>query len=119
MIPRTGCYANSDSHLSLTNITLSENEVLNCLRSIDVSKASGPDGIPGRLLKAVAAEITPSLSRVFNLSLSSGKVPSAWKIALITPILKNGDPHVVTNYRHISLIDFIESIGEMYIQSLL
>ena len=70
-------YANSDSHLSLTNITLSENEVLNCLRSIDVSKAGGPVGMPGRLLKAVATEITPSLTKVFNLSLSSGKVPSA------------------------------------------
>ncbi|CAB4026008.1 dynactin subunit 2-like, partial [Paramuricea clavata] len=81
-------YANLDSHTSLTNITLSENEVLNCLQNINVSKASGPDGIPGRLLKAIATEITPSLTKVFNLSLCSGKVPSAWKTALITPILK-------------------------------
>ena len=70
-------YANSDSHLSLTNITLSENEVVNCIRSIDDSKASGPDGMPRRLLKAFATEITPSLTKAFNLSLSSGKVPPA------------------------------------------
>ena len=103
--------------MSLTNITLSENEVLNCLRSIDVLKASGPDAIPGRLLKAVATEITPSLTRVFNLSLSSGKVPSAWKIALITPILKYGDPHVVTNYRPISLLSILSKVLERCIYS--
>ena len=106
--------ANSYSHLSLTNITLSENEVLNCLRSINVSKASGPYGIPGRLLKAVATEITPSLTKLFNLSLSSEKVPSAWKIALITPILKNGDPHVMTNYRPISLLPILSKVLDVY-----
>ncbi|CAB4040147.1 Hypothetical predicted protein, partial [Paramuricea clavata] len=105
-------YANLDSHTSLTNITLSENEVLNRLQNINVSKASGPDGIPGRLLKAIATEITPSLTKVFNLSLCSGKVPSAWKTALITPILKEGNPHVVTNYRPISLLSILSKVLE-------
>ncbi len=101
-----------DPHTTITNIVLSEDEVFNCLQNIDASKGSGLDGIPGRLLKAVAAEITPSLTRVFNLSLCSGRVPSEWKTALITPILKNGDPHITANYRPISLLSILSKVLE-------
>ena len=38
----------------------------------------GPDGISARMLKSVAKTIPSPLTRLFNLSLSSGVVPDSW-----------------------------------------
>ena len=38
------------------------------LKSLDTSKASGPDGIPALLLKECCEEIAPSLCAIFNQS---------------------------------------------------
>jgi hypothetical protein len=35
----------------ISDIELSVEEVSNCLSSLDTSKATGPDGIPARILK--------------------------------------------------------------------
>ena len=62
------------------------NEIMN------KKKACGPENIPGRILKETAREIAPSLCRLFNLSLTLGVFPAAWKRANITPIFKQEDP---------------------------
>ena len=82
------------SNQRLSDIQLTVSEVAAVLENLDPSKASGPDNIPGRLLKGTAREIAPSLCRLFNLSLSLGSVPSSWKRANITPVFKKGDPPV-------------------------
>ena len=43
----------------MTDLIFSEAEVSCVLRSLDSSKATGPDGIPARLLKETADVITP------------------------------------------------------------
>ena len=43
-----------------------------------------------RLLRSSAAAVAPSIARLINLSFSSGKFPSRWKIAKVTPLFKNG-----------------------------
>ena len=43
--------------------------------SIDVSKASGPDQISGRMLKATAATIPAPVTKLFNQSISTGCFP--------------------------------------------
>ena len=70
----------------LSNLHLTASEVENVLNSIDPSKASGPDKIPGRLLNEIAPQIACSLCRLFNLSLSLGMFPDRWKLADVTPV---------------------------------
>ena len=70
-----------------THLLCQEDEVRHMLSSIDVSKASGPDGnryVDGsaRMLKSTAASIAPAVTNQFNLSLRLGRVPSEWKSAL-------------------------------------
>ena len=76
-----------------TEIQLTVAEVAGVLRSLDVNKSSGPDGIPNRLLVNVADEIAPSLCRLFNLSLSLGVIPANWKFANITACLRRMIQH--------------------------
>ena len=70
----------------LTDIELSEDEVLSVLRNLDQNKAQGPDGIPGRLLIETAYQITSSLCQLYNKSLRLGILPSEWKLASVVPV---------------------------------
>ena len=56
-----------------------------------------------------------NLCQIYNLSISHGKVPSAWKCANIVPIYKKGNPNIVSNYRPISLLPVISKILEKII----
>jgi hypothetical protein len=76
------------TELQLSDIVISVDEVTDCLKSLDTSKASGTDGIPSWLLKECAGQIAPSLCDIFNHSLQSGRLPSKWKSANVTPIHK-------------------------------
>ena len=56
----------------------SEQEVYELLTNLDHKKASGPDGISGRMLKGTATSVAPVLTMLFNRSIQTGKLPSAW-----------------------------------------
>ena len=43
--------------MELSEITLSFNEVRDCLSILDTSKATDPDGIPARILKECSEQI--------------------------------------------------------------
>ncbi|CAB4017279.1 Hypothetical predicted protein, partial [Paramuricea clavata] len=93
----------------LSNNELTESEVANVLKSLDPNKAGG---IPNRLLQNVSTEIAPSLCKLFNLSLPQGVVPSEWKLANLSPILKTDDQTLSSNYRPISLLNTISKVLE-------
>ena len=60
------------------------------LEAIKHHKATGPDGIPARLLKDYAFELAPVLSHIYQASLNQGRVPADWKQAWVTPVYKKG-----------------------------
>ena len=96
----------------LNEIIINEHNVLKALKQINPNKASGPDGISGRLLLETADSICKPLSLLFNKSLQSGIFPSEWKKANITPVHKKQDKSVLSNYRPISLLPCIAKIFE-------
>ena len=78
------------------------------LQSLDVKKASL--GLPSKLLQACANEISPSLCRLFNLSLELGTFPEKWKDANLVPIHKCESKTMVSDYRGISPLDVLSKI---------
>ena len=79
---------------------ISENGVFMLLAMIDISKSSGPDKLPGRLLQSLAKEITTVVHYIFTQSLCTGKLPTEANVA---PILKKGSRLQAVNYRPVSL----------------
>ena len=110
--------ANPSSDLG-DEMLCTENEVFHLLSSLDVSKASGPDGISAKMLKYTATSIIPMVTKLFNLSLSSGKLPSQWKHGRIIPVPKNSDATSPTCYRPISLIPIISKVLERHVCNLI
>ena len=87
-------------------------EVQEILQTLDVTKATGPDGISAKLLKETAPEIAPSLCKLFNKTLNTGVFPREWKEANIVPVFKKGDPEHAENYRPISLLSLVSKVLE-------
>ena len=98
---------------TLSNITVTEDEVLRVLNSIDPNKSTGSDNIPPKLLKMTAIIIKSPLTKLFNMSLSQGIFPTSWKEANVLPIFKKkGSTSDPTNYRPISLLPCLSKILE-------
>lgn len=93
-------------------IELSVAEVHQILATLDPNKATGPDEISGKVLKECADELAPSLTKLFNLSLSQGIVPREWKFANVVPVFKKGDKHLTDDYRPISLLSLVSKVLE-------
>ena len=59
--------------------------------------------------------ISVPLSILFNISLSSGKVPTVWKDANVITVFKKDDPSDCRNYRPISLSSTVGKVLEKVI----
>ena len=69
--------------------TLSSTVVHTALSRINARKAAGPDGIPGRVLRACAEQLTGIFTDIFNLSLAQAAVPTCFKATSIVPVPKH------------------------------
>ena len=96
----------------LANIVFSEIDVINVLKGLDVNKGSGPDDIPLKVLRECADELAPSLTTLFNLSMSTCTLPEVWKYSNVVPIHKKGKKCKVDNCRPISLLNSVSKVME-------
>ena len=82
------------------------------LKRLDPSKATGPDGIPARVLQQCASTLSLPLSRLFSLCFRHGVQPSMWKIANVVPIHKRHSRSEARNYRPVSLLSIMSKVME-------
>ena len=101
--------------LNNDNFTFSQvrlSTVQKIVSQLDNSKATGLDGINVRALKSGSPILSFYLTHLFNLSLSTGIVPSCWKKKRVTPVFKKGDSDDVNNYRPISILPITMKVFE-------
>ena len=96
--------------VGIDSIQATESEVLDLVLSLDCTKSAGPDGISPKLLRLAGNMIVPSLTKLFNKSFGSEKVPKLWKEANITPLHKKRNKDDVNNYRPVSLLSCVVKI---------
>jgi hypothetical protein len=78
-----------------------------------MTKSCKLDPIPIWLAKECIDEVIPIMTRIVNLSLSQGLVPSQLKHAVVRPLLKKAglDP-IMKNYRPVSNLSFLSKVLE-------
>ena len=86
---------------------------MNCIiRELKKKQSSGHDNISNVLLKKNLNVFVNPLTYICNLSISTGVVPSAMKLARVIPIFKEGDNMVLGNNRPISLLTCLSKVLE-------
>ncbi|KAL9909377.1 uncharacterized protein ACN427_004585 [Glossina fuscipes fuscipes] len=76
--------------VSIPNLVISKDDAFKGLSSLKYCCAPGPDGIPSCVLKSSAVELCGVISKIFNLSLNLGVLPSCWMSSFLIPIHKSG-----------------------------
>jgi ribonuclease HI len=103
-------------HTIQNNITpIYMEELLKTLKTTK-DKAPGEDNIPNSMIKRLPKLILEELLYLFNVSLFTAVVPSAWKIGKTVPVLKPGkEPSNVESYRPITMLSCIGKLMEKII----
>ena len=107
----------SQTEEKISDVYLSVEAVEEKLRELNPNKASGPDGVEGRILKECAVEIAPILLQIFRKSIDESEVPEQWKVAEIVPIHKGGSKAVMANFRPVALTSVVCKVLERMICS--
>ena len=89
---------------------ISKQEVLDALKKVKNSKAAGPDGIIGELLKYSDNTVVDFLVKFYNTLFDEGIYPDQWTESVIFPLFKKGNTNDPNNYRGISLCDISSKI---------
>ena len=100
----------SCKHFYLFPVTPVETE--NEISDLKSEKANGPYSIPVNILKILKSVISAPLATLFNTSLSTGNVPSKFKVPNAIPIHKKGSHTDLCNYRAISLLSTFNKLLE-------
>ena len=58
---------------------VSEKEVYDIVKEINVSKSSGIDNVSSYVLKIAFKALIPMITRMFNLSIQTAQFPDRWK----------------------------------------
>ena len=96
----------------LSRIVCTSNEMVILVGLLNPNKATGPDEIINKTLKAVAKEISIPLNILFNRSFMEGKFSDIWKISNVIPLPKKGDSSDPSNFRPVSVLNNIPKIQE-------
>ena len=87
-------------------------QVLDIISGLSNSNAFGLDQIDTSTIKLVKYEILPAVTHILNLSISTGKFPTAWKKSKVIPLHKKGDLLDPKNYRPVAIVPILSKVLE-------
>jgi hypothetical protein len=100
---------------SITFFPCDRHEINKIINNIKQDTSPGLDGLTPTMIKVAAPYIDNILVTIINASLEAGVFPDNLKIARVTPIYKEGEKDLVSNYRPISVLNCISKIFETVI----
>ena len=89
------------------------------LSNIDISKATGTNGIGPTLLKQAVPHIAEHVTFICNHSINVSIFPNKWKEAKVTPLHKCGPSEEVNNYQSISILPVLSKVLEKHVNDCL
>ena len=99
-----------NQHITFDFSPTTSDDVFKILKTLNIKKATGPDGIPRKFLKHAGSEIAPIISGLINKSIEQGCFPSVLKKASVVPIYRKADKLEKGNHRPESLLPILAKI---------
>ena len=96
----------------ISDFAISDEKILNILRSLNPNKAHGWDEISVRMIKLSDDAVVLPLKIIFTNCLRRGLFPEIWKHANVVPVHKKNEKNLKGNYRPISLLPIFGKILE-------
>ena len=85
------------------------------LKDIREDSATGPDGLPGRILKRCYSVLGVPITKLARRMLHEGVWPRAWRVHWLVPLYKHGSVHNAGKYRGIHLTTVLSKTVERVI----
>jgi len=98
--------------LDFLDTPLTDQEIIDAISQLQPKTSLDFNNLSMSFLKRIVLNIFSPLKHVIALSLSTGSVPTQFKIAKIVPIFKSGEKNNMDNYRPISLLSNFSKICE-------
>ena len=92
-----------------------QEEINSIIKSLNPKKATGPDGIPPKIVKLSSNVIDKYLTNIINNDLSQSCFSQNAKIASVRPIYKKNSRTDKKNYRPVSILNAFSKVYERYI----
>ena len=99
----------------INDFVISEEKIINIIRSLNPNKAHGWDAISVRMIKLSDVSLVLPLKITFTNCLRHGLFPEMWKYANVVPVHKKSEKNLKGNYRPISLLPSFGKILEKLI----
>ena len=96
----------------ISDFPISDEKILNIIRSLNPNKAHGWDGISVRMIKLSDAALVVPLKIIFENCLRCGVFPDICRYANVVPVHKKNEKNLKGNYRPISLLPIFGKILE-------
>ena len=84
---------------------ITREEMMKAIASLPLGKATGTDGIPYEMYKAMAQTIAEPLMKIATRVSARGQIPKSWKEIIITVLPKEPDSYSTHKFRPISLLN--------------
>ena len=97
--------------------SVSKEEVMENMQTMKNGKAVGPDDIKVEVWKCLGESALKFLTKLYNRTMESERVPEEWRDSVLIPIFKNkGDVQSCSNYRGIKLISHTMKLWERIVE---
>ena len=97
--------------------SVSKEEVMENMQRMKNRKAVGPDDIPVEVWKCLGESALKFLTKLYNRTMESERMPEEWRDSVLIPIFKNkGDVQSCSNYRGIKLISHTMKLWERIVE---
>ena len=108
---------NDGERVNLEVESISKEEVRENMQRMKNGKAVGPDDIPVEVWKCLGESALKFLTKLYNRTMESERMPEEWRDSVLIPIFKNkGDVQSCSNYRGIKLIGHTMKLWERIIE---
>ena len=97
--------------------SVSKDEVMENMQRMKNGKAVGPDDIPVEVWKCLGENALQFLTKLYNRTMESERMPEEWRDSVMIPIFKNkGDVQSCSIYRGIKLISHTMKLWERIVE---